>query len=376
MENVSPTSLHNASAEAHLLTNAQTLNCEITLDGFPSTNASERRGSMYANGAQQLAIRVKLWRAGGVVSPEEWDSLTLLYSDKKTEVEVLPIKDGEPPLLAVSGKWAYTSIRSAVYEQAHDGSSQVNAEAYSDAWTYRVLHLHSTVSETTGNTDFYVCVTDNDGTKHIMNTQPISISIKNQPSPPPIGMMSKNIEGFDYTTDPGESEFNETYKYDYNPVTQEYFILSIRGGFITCDVKGREETGTQGRCSIVRFERDHITERVCTVTGVVTSRNQKYITFDPQLYNSDFNPAFGSRLVELPIHGYLDDNTIVISVHRFNDISISSIPENCQKEIFGKWGDDLTLTFRNRQGNTFEQMVSFPEKKQNYHRNALVRENA
>jgi len=71
MENISPTSQHNTSAEAHLLADTQTLNYEITLDGFPSANASERRGSMYANGAQQLAIRVKLWRAGGVVSPEE-----------------------------------------------------------------------------------------------------------------------------------------------------------------------------------------------------------------------------------------------------------------------------------------------------------------
>lgn len=376
MENVSPTSLHNTSAEAHLLADAQTLNYEITLDGFPSANASERRGSMYANGAQQLAIRVKLWRAGGVVSPEEWDSLTLLYSDKKTKVDVLPIKDGEPPLLEVSGKWACTLIRSAVYEQAHDASPLVNAEEYSNNWTYRVLHLHSTMAETTGETDFYVCITGSDGTKHIMSEQPISISIRPKPAPSKSIITSKNIEGFDYTTDPVEPEHYESYKYDYNPVTVEYFILKTINKFITCDVKGREETGTQGRCSIIRFERDHAHERMCTVTGIVKNNNQLFISFDPRLYDGDFYRPFGLRLTRLLVHGYLDENTVVISVHRFNDISMSSIPPNLQKEIFDTWGNSLTLTFRDCKGNTFEEDISFPEKKQNHHRNALVRDNS
>lgn len=371
MENVSPTSLHNTSAEAHLLADAQTLNYEITLDGFPSANASKPRGSLYANGAQQLAIRVKLWRAGGVVSPEEWDSLTLLHSDKETEVEVLPIKDGEPPLLEVSGKWACTPIRSTVYEQAHDASTVMNAEEYSNAWTYRVLYLHSTVAETTGATDFYVCVTDADGKKHIITNQSINISITRRPTPPKITITSKNIAGFDYTLTPYEVGHTETYKYDYNLTTIEYFIVHVPGGFITCNVKGLRDSGLKGRCSIVRFERDHASERLCTVTGAVTHKDQKYISFDQKLCSSDLSPAFGSRLLELPIHGPLDDQTIIISVHRFDDIFAHLIPQPVRESIFTDWGDGLTLTFRNQQGNEFEKKISFIPKEQNYHRNVI-----
>jgi hypothetical protein len=369
MKHLSPTSPHNTSAEAHLLADAQTLNYEITLDGFPSANASERRGSMYANGAQQLAIRVKLWRAGGVVSPEEWDSLTLLHSDKKTEVDVLPIQ--EPPLLEVSGKWACTPIRSAVYEQAHDASPLMNAEEYSNAWTYRVLYLHSTVAETTGATDFYVCVTDADGNKHIMTDQSITISITRRPSPPEITITSKNIAGFDYILRKDEAGYTETYKYDYNLTTIEYFIVHVPGGFITCNVKGLRDSDLKGRCSIVRFERDHADERLCTVTGTVTHKDQKYISFDQHLYSSDLSPAFGSRLLELPIHGQLDDHTIIISVHRFDDVFAHLIPQPVRKSIFTDWGDGLTLTFRNRQGNEFEKTISFIPKEQNYHRNVI-----
>lgn len=369
MENVSPTPLHNTSAEAHLLADAQTLNCEITLDGFPSANASERRGSMYANGAQQLAIRVKLWRAGGVVSPEEWDSLTLLHSDKETKVDVLPIQ--EPPLLEVSGKWACTPIRSAVYEQAHNASPQVNAEEYSNAWTYRVLYLHSTVAETTGATDFYVCLTDADGKKHIMTDQSITISITRRPSPPKITITSKNIAGFDYILRKDEAGYTETYKYAYNLTTIEYFIVHVPGGFTTCNVKEHHDSSLIKRGSIVRFERDDAGERLCTVTGLITHKNQEHITFDERLYGSDLSPAFGDRLSKLPVHGPLDDHTIVISVHRFDDIFAHLIEKEARETLFSSMGEGLTMIFRNQQGNEIEQTISFVAKGQNYHRNVI-----
>lgn len=369
MKHLLPTSPHNTSAEAHLLADAQTLNYEITLDGFPSANASERRGSMYANGAQQLAIRVKLWRAGGVVSPEEWDSLTLLHSDKKTEVDVLPIQ--EPPLLEVSGKWACTPIRSAVYEQAHDASPLMNAEEYSNAWTYRVLYLHSTVAETTGATDFYVCVTDADGNKHIMTDQSITISITHRPSPPEITITSKNIAGFDYILRKDEAGYTETYKYDHNLTTIEYFIVHVPGGFTTCNVKEHHDSSLIKRGSIVRFERDDADERLCTVTGLTTHKNQEHITFDERLYDSDLSPAFGDRLSKLPVHGPLDDHTIVISVHRFDDIFAHLIEKEARETLFNSMGEGLTLIFRNQQGNEIEQTISFVAKGQNYHRNVI-----
>lgn len=371
MENVSPTSQHNTSAEAHLLADTQTLNYEITLDGFPSANASERRGSMYANGAQQLAIRVKLWRAGGVVSPEEWDSLTLLHSDKETEVEILPIKDDEPPLLEVSGKWACTPIRSAVYEQAHDASTLMNAEEYSNAWTYRVLYLHSTVAETTGATVFYVCVTDADGNKHIITDQSITISIRLYPTPPKITITSKNIAGFDYILRNDEAGYTETYKYDYNLTTIEYFIVHVPGGFTTCNVKEHHDSSLLKRGSIVRFERDHTDERLCTVTGLITHKNQEHITFDERLYGSDLSPAFEDRLSKLPVHGPLDDHTIVISVHRFDDIFAHLIEKEALETLFSSMGEGLTLIFRNQQGNEINQTISFVAKGQNYHRNVI-----
>lgn len=371
MDNLSPTSLHTASTEAHLLASAQAINCQITLDGFPSADASKRKGSMYANGAQQLAIRVKLWRADGVISPEEWDSLTLLHNDKKTEVEILPIKDGEPPLLEVSGKWACTPIRSAVYEQAHDASTQVNAEEYSDAWTYRVLYLHSTVAETTGATDFYVCVTDANKEKHVMTDQPITISITRRPAPPTIAITSKNIAGFDYILREDEDGYTKTYKYDYNLTTIEHFIVHVPGGFTTCNVKEHHNNSSIKRGSIVRFERDHADERLCTVTGLITHKSQEYITFDEQLYCSDISPAFGDRLSKLPVHGPLDDHTIVISVHRFDDVFAHLIEEKARETLFTSMGEGLTLIFRNQQGNEIEQTISFDAKGKNYHRNVI-----
>lgn len=204
-----------------------------------------------------------------------------------------------------------------------------------------------------------------------MTNQSITISITRRPSPPEITITSKNIAGFDYTLRNDEVGYTETYKYDDNLTTTEYFIVHVPGGFTTCNVKEHHDSSLIKRGSIVRFERDDAGERLCTVTGLITHKNQEHITFDERLYGSDLSPAFGDRLSKLPVHGPLDDHTIVISVHRFDDIFAHLIEKEARETLFSSMGEGLTMIFRNQQGNEIEQTISFVAKGQNYHRNVI-----
>ncbi|WP_194787780.1 hypothetical protein [Pseudomonas sp. UFMG81] len=343
---------------------------QITLDGFPSTDTDLRTGELRPNGAEQLAIRVTLWRAEGDVSPEEWDSLRLLDLDG-APVAPLPVVEDRPLILeGKDGDWAYTWFRSLGFAQALVRQHHINEENYREYGSSRVLYLHCAAPSTTPETRFYIRLTLADGTDHTFTEMPIKVKVsKEEPEAIP-EISTKRIAGFNYYKLPEET--NDSYPYDFNPVTTEYVTVRVPGGFIQCEV-GDSNTAQPpaNRCSIVRFERDTSLEVMCTVTGVVTEKNQRHIRFDPWLLEPEFQHVFGNHLQQA-FMGELEQDTVIVSIHRFNDIRAEHIPPDRREALLNRYGQGLTLTFRDLRGSIIRKTLAFPNKGQNGHRDMFT----
>ncbi|MEN8639029.1 hypothetical protein [Pseudomonas sichuanensis] len=354
----------------HASLSAQTVIAgDVTFDGFPSRTSSIRTAQLYNNGAQQLAIRIRLGRVDSPVSAEEWDSLELYHADKTTPVAFLPFTPGKPLILDPEGPpWATTWLRDNHFEQSHELSFQMRTEEHVATWSHRVLYLHARAQKTIGK--FYVRLTDLQGEHHWFPKEaPIEVELQEYEPINRFSITAKRIEGFQHVLSEDESS-TRYFNYDYNLRTIEYFRLFVAGGFVSCDVSGLANEAPAKRTSIVRFERNALSERLCSVTGLVLGRDQHMIEFDKNLTTLDFEKVFGEQIIKA-FNGYLDENTVIISVHRLDAAPYIHIPEAWRDSISNTYNHALTFTFRDHQGNEISKTIHFLEDGNASHRDRI-----
>ncbi|MGC3894247.1 hypothetical protein [Pseudomonas urmiensis] len=321
------------------------------------------RAYMFGNGAQQLAIKVQIKMDGEEkVTEDEWKTFSLFDYYSHQAIPSLEYTTPRPILESLSTDWALATARNSDFNPASDRprTSEHHKKTSDDS---RIFYLHS-LAPPASRKKLYAGLQDQYGWWHFLTEQTNTFEVAVLPfNTPQLIMSTWPILRFGFV--------NKSVPYDYemNLDTYEYYQITVKGGFKFCTVKDEDEPPKQEpRRSIVRFERDIPADSVCSVTGVILTKDQPNVIFDSELLKI---PVFSS-LHNLKVERKPDDDSVIISVHRLSRLAINKLSQEQLALLFEGYAKNLLLEFYDNDGNRFTKVFGFIPKNQSRHRDTLI----
>ncbi|MBV4537284.1 hypothetical protein [Pseudomonas urmiensis] len=321
------------------------------------------RADMFGNGAQQLAMKVQIKMDGEEkVTEDEWKTFSLFDYYSHQAIPSLEYTTPHPILESLSTDWALATERNPDFNPA---SAQLrtskNYKKTSD--DSRTFYLHS-LAPPASRKKLYAGLQDRHGWWHFFTEQTNTFEVAVLPfNTPQLTMSTEPVLRFGFDND------SVPYDYEMNFDTYEYYQVSVKGGFKFCTVKGEDEpTEKEPRKSIVRFERDIPADSVCSVTGIILTKDQPNVIFDSELLRI---PVFSS-LSDLKVARKPDNDSVIISVHRLSNLEINKLSEAQRELLFEGYAKNLLLEFYDEDGNRITKVFGFIPKNQSRHRDTLI----
>lgn len=321
------------------------------------------RANMLGNGAQQLAIAAEITITDKEeLTNDEWQRFHLFDYYSHQAIPLLEYDTQWPVLQPINAEWALTTTRNPDFRIAKSATKTIKDGAITSE-TSRVFYLHS-LAPSSSIKKFYAGLQDKHGWWHFFTEQKNIFEVKISPfTYPQLHIPFEPLHSF------GFNNPSKPYKYEMNLDTYEYYSVTVVGGFKFCTIISEDKPPARGsRGSIVRFERDIDTETVCSLTGIVVDDEQTHTLIDSELIKL---PPFAS-LPNLKFEAKLPDDAVIISIHRFSNISLAALSEAQRNQLFEDYGNHLLLEFYDKDGNRFTKFFGFIPKNQSRHRNTLI----